>query len=123
MNKENYLLVEKQQPNKTQENVTKTQTRTKPYRENIYIIKDIIMLLSQYGQLNQTALLSYSGLNLQKHRHILTELESRELITRTPIKDGKRTITMYKVTGKGMIFCKTIIAPYEELFPRKIEGI
>ena len=115
MTKKNYALVVKQQT--TPESHIKF--KPKPYREIIYMIKDIIMLLSQYGQLNQTALLSYSGLNVKKHKHLLTKLESQGLIVCTPFKDGKRTITIYKVTGKGMAFCKTIISPYEELFPRK----
>ncbi|NHH97936.1 hypothetical protein DYY66_1244 [Candidatus Nitrosotalea sp. FS] len=32
-----------------------------PYRDRIYIIKDIILTLVQYGELNQTALVSFCG--------------------------------------------------------------
>lgn len=92
---------------------------TKGYRDKIYIIKDIILLLAQYGELNQTTLVSYSGLNLKKHKHIIDELESRQIITKSVLKDGKRSITIYKATAKGMEFCRTIIEPYEDLFPRK----
>lgn len=92
---------------------------TKGYRDKIYIIKDIILLLAQYGELNQTTLVSYSGLNLKKHKHILDELESHQIITKTVIRDGKRIVTIYKVTAKGMEFCRNIIEPYEDLFPRK----
>lgn len=94
-------------------------TATKGYRDKIYIIKDIILLLAQYGELNQTTLVSYSGLNLKKHKHIIDELESREIITKSVLQDGKRSITMYKVSAKGMEFCRNIIEPYEDLFPRK----
>ena len=94
-------------------------TVTKGYRDKIYIIKDIILLLAQYGALNQTALVSYSGLNLKKHRHILDELESHQIITKTVLQDGKRIVTIYTVTAKGMEFCRNIIEPYEDLFPRK----
>jgi predicted transcriptional regulator len=92
---------------------------SKHYRDKIYIIKDIISLLTEYGQLNQTALVSYSGLNLKKHKHILDDLESRGFISKSILEDGKRTITIYKVTSKGIEFCRTIIDPYEEFFPRK----
>lgn len=92
---------------------------TKGYRDKIYIIKDIILLLAQYGELNQTTLVSYSGLNLKKHKHIIDELESRQIITKSVLQDGKRSITIYRVTAKGMEFCRNIIEPYEDLFPRK----
>jgi len=94
-------------------------TVTKGYRDKIYMIKDIILLLAQYGELNQTSLVRYSGLNLKKHKHIINELEAHQMITRTVLQDGKRTVTIYKVTAKGMEFCRNIIEPYEDLFPRK----
>ncbi|MGI0066090.1 MAG: winged helix-turn-helix domain-containing protein [Nitrosotalea sp.] len=90
-----------------------------PYRDRIYIIKDIILTLVQYGELNQTALVSFCGLNLKKHKSILGELESNSLIQREERHLGKRIITMYKPTPKGIEFCKTILDPYENLFPRK----
>ena len=34
------------------------------YRDRIYIRKDIVLKLTEYGELNQTTLLSYTGLNL-----------------------------------------------------------
>ena len=91
----------------------------KIYRDKIYIIKDIISLLAEYGTLNQTALVSYSGLNLKKHKHILDSLEQRGFISKSVLEEGKRTITLYKATAKGIEFCRMIIEPYEELFPRK----
>src|SRR3989344_739817 len=88
------------------------------YRDRIYIIKDIILTLSEYGQLNQTALFSFCGLNISKHKGILDNLELNEMIQREEISEGKRTITIFKVTQKGMRFCQEIIEPYEDLFPR-----
>lgn len=88
------------------------------YRDRIYIIKDIILTLSEYGQLNQTALFSFCGLNISKHKGILDNLELNEMILREEIPEGKRTITIFKVTQKGMNFCQEIIEPYENLFPR-----
>lgn len=92
---------------------------SKGYRDKIYMIKDIITLLTEYGELNQTALVSYSGLNLKKHKRILDDLESHGFVAKSSIEEGKRTITIYKATAKGVDFCRTIIGPYEELFPRK----
>ena len=91
----------------------------KSYREKIYIIKDIISLLAEYGQLNQTALISYSGLNLKKHKYILNTLESQGFISKSISENNKRPVTIYKATQKGIEFCQTIVAPYEELFPRR----
>lgn len=92
------------------------------YRDRVYIIKDIILTLGEYGELNQTNLLSFCGLNLTKHRHILDELETQEMINKEERVVGKRTITIYKPTPKGIEFCKNILEPYEELFPRKGPG-
>ena len=92
---------------------------TSSYRDRIYIIKDIILILVQYGELNQTALVSFCGLNLKKHKSILDELEANNLIQSEERHLGKRIITVYKPTSKGIEFCKTILDPYENLFPRK----
>ncbi|MGI0068850.1 MAG: winged helix-turn-helix domain-containing protein [Nitrosopumilaceae archaeon] len=89
------------------------------YRDRIYIIKDIILMLVQYGELNQTALMSFCGLNLKKHKPILDELEGNGLIISMERPLGKRTITMYKPTQTGIEFCRTILEPYESVFPRK----
>ena len=89
------------------------------YRDRIYIVKDIILMLVQYGELNQTALVSFCGLNINKHKPILDELESNDLIKREKKSTGKRVITIYKPTPKGIEFCKMILDPYETLFPRK----
>jgi predicted transcriptional regulator len=90
----------------------------KKYRDRIYIVKDIILTLAEYGQLNQTALFSFCGLNITKHKSILDNLEQNEIIQRIETVEGKRTITIFKVTHKGMNFCHDIIEPYEKLFPR-----
>jgi len=91
---------------------------SKKYRDRIYIIKDIILTLSEYGQLNQTSLFSFCGLNITKHKQILDNLEQNEMIQRIESTEGKRIITIFKVTQKGMNFCHEIIEPFEKLFPR-----
>lgn len=93
--------------------------KVKGYRDRIYILKDVILTLSEYGSLNQTSLVSYCGLNLKKHRGILDDLESHGMISKTESVEGRRTITIYSATQKGLEFCRTILDPFEELFPRK----
>ncbi|HDI42621.1 hypothetical protein DRO48_04435 [Candidatus Bathyarchaeota archaeon] len=95
----------------------------RPYRDRIYIRKDILVRLIQYGTLNQTTLLSYCGLNLKKHKEILDEMVEKGLISRKEVKHGKRRIIEYSITQKGIAFCKKILQPYEEMFPRKGRSI
>jgi predicted transcriptional regulator len=89
------------------------------YRDRIYIVKDIILKLIEYGELNQTALVSFCGLNLKKHKPILEELEANDLIERQESTAGKRTVTIYRPTQKGLQFCRDILEPYERMFPRR----
>jgi predicted transcriptional regulator len=93
------------------------------YRDRIYIIQDIILKLVEYGELNQTALISFSGLNLKKHRCILDELEVNGLIQKSESPFGKRTVIVYKPTHNGIEFCRSILEPYERMFPRKKESV
>ena len=96
---------------------------TTSYRERIYIIQDIILKLAEYGELNQTALISFTGLNLKKHRCILDELEVNGLIQKSELPFGKRMVIVYKPTQKGIEFCRTILEPYERIFPRRKESV
>jgi predicted transcriptional regulator len=89
------------------------------YRARIYIVKDVILKLAEYGELNQTALVSFCGLNLKKHKPILEDIEKNELIERKEETIGKRIVTIYKPTQKGMEFCRNILEPYEKMFPRR----
>ena len=90
------------------------------YRDRIYIVKDVILKLVEYGELNQTALVSFCGLNPKKHKPILQDIEHNELIEkRREATIGKRTVTIYRPTQKGMAFCRDILEPYEKMFPRR----
>jgi predicted transcriptional regulator len=93
------------------------------YRDRIYIIEDIILKLVEHGELNQTALVSFSGLNLKKHRCILDELEINGLIQKGESPFGKRMVIVYKPTQKGVEFCRSILEPYERMFPRRKESV
>ena len=91
------------------------------YRDRIYIVKDVILKLVEYGELNQTALVSFCGLNLKKHKSILEDIEDNDLVEKREVTLGKRTVTMYRPTQKGMAFCRDILEPYEKMFPRRKE--
>ena len=45
-------------------------------------------------------------------------LELNAFISRSESLIGHRTITIYKPTQKGIVFCNKIIVPYEKVFPR-----
>ncbi len=93
------------------------------YRDRIYIVKDIILKLVEYGELNQTALVSFCGLNLKKHKSILEDIEYNDLIERREVTLGKRIVTMYRPTQNGVEFCRDILEPYEKMFPRRKDEI
>jgi predicted transcriptional regulator len=89
------------------------------YRDRIYIVADIILKLLEYSELNQTALATFCGLNLKKHKPILDDLETNELISRREMQSGKRIVTVYKPRQKGIDFYREILEPYEKMFPRR----
>jgi predicted transcriptional regulator len=89
------------------------------YRDRIYIVKDLISKLVEYNELNQTALVSYCGLNLKKHKTIIDDLELNRLISKEEVHNRKRTIVLYRPTQKGIEFFSNILQPYENMFPRK----
>jgi predicted transcriptional regulator len=93
------------------------------YRDRIYIVKDVILKLVEYGELNQTALVSFCGLNLKKHKSILEDIEENELIERREVTLGKRIVTIYRPTQKGVAFCRDILDPYEKMFPRRKDEV
>ncbi len=52
-----------------------TAVKTPSYRDRVYTVKDIIIKLVGYGEMNQTAFRSLCGLNMNKHRSILGDLD------------------------------------------------
>ena len=88
------------------------------YRDRAYIRKDIILKLYEYGELNQSKLMSICGLNSVKHKEILDEMVNKELLTRKEEPWGNKNIIKYKVSEKGHILLKEILEPYEKLFQR-----
>ena len=87
------------------------------YRDRIYIRKDVLLKLYEYGELNQSKLMSYCGLNNVKHREIIEEMVKKEIILRTEEAWGNKTIK-YRASEKGRQILGEILEPYEEFFPR-----
>jgi predicted transcriptional regulator len=92
------------------------------HRERIYIRKDIILKLAEYGELNQSQLMSYCGLNNVKHRDLVDEMVDRGLIVRSEEAWGAKKIIKYGVSEKGRLLAREILEPYESLFPRSEEA-
>jgi predicted transcriptional regulator len=80
--------------------------------------KDILLKLAEHGELNQSKLMSYCGLNNVKHREIIDELVDKELIVKTEEPWGAKKIIKYRISERGRQLVREILEPYEELFPR-----
>ena len=92
------------------------------HRDRIYMRKDIILKLAEHGELNQSRLMSYCGLNNVKHKEIVDELVEKGLIIKIEEPWGAKKIIKYRVSEKGRLLAREILEPYEELFPRS-EGV
>ncbi len=90
------------------------------YRDKSYIVKDLLLALVSSGELNQTTLTRICGINITKHRQILLDLEKNELITKREQMIGKQTTIMYRATVQGCNFFKSILLPFEHVFPRNM---
>jgi predicted transcriptional regulator len=88
------------------------------YRDRIYIRKDILFKLYEYGELNQSKLMSYCGLNNVKHKEIIDDMVEKDLIARIEEEWGSKTIIKYRISEKGRAILREVLEPYEELFPR-----
>jgi predicted transcriptional regulator len=89
------------------------------HRDRIYIRKDIILKLAEHGELNQSRLMSYCGLNNVKHKSIVDEMVDKGLIIRVEELWGAKKIIKYKVSERGRELARQILEPYELLFPRR----
>ena len=78
-----------------------------------------MLKLYEHGELNQSKLMSYCGLNNVKHKGILDDMVTKEMILRTEEPWGNKSIIKYKISYKGNEILQAVLEPYEELFPRK----
>ena len=81
------------------------------------------MKLHEYGEMNQSKLMSICGLNNVKHKGILDDMTEKGIIELGKEPWGNRTILMYKISEKGINLIKQILEPYEELFPRADQNV
>lgn len=88
------------------------------YRDRIYIRKDVLLKLYEYGELNQSKLMSYCGLNNVKHKDILDDMVKKDMINKSEEAWGSKIIIKYKISEKGRQILREILGPYESLFPR-----
>jgi predicted transcriptional regulator len=89
------------------------------YRERIYLRKDILLKLYEYGEMNQSKLMSVCGLNNVKHKGILDSMVNKQLIERRDEYWGHKTVYKYKIAEKGKTLLEDILQRYEDLFPRE----
>ncbi|WP_428324615.1 winged helix-turn-helix domain-containing protein [Nitrosopumilus sp.] len=88
------------------------------YRDRIYIRKDVLLKLYEFGEMNQSRLMSICGLNNVKHKGILDDLVKKQMIERNTEFWGNKTTIKYKISERGKEIFKQVLEPYEKLFPR-----
>ena len=89
------------------------------YRDRIYIRKDILLKLYEYGEMNQSKLMSICGLNNVKHKEILDDMVEKGMLDRRNEPWGNKTTIKYNISQKGKNILSAVLEPYEELFPRE----
>ena len=88
------------------------------YRDRIYIRKDILLNLYEFGELNQSKLMSVCGLNNAKHKEILDDMIEKGILELEKEPWGNKIVLKYKISEKGVRIMKEVLDPYEEIFPR-----
>ncbi len=91
------------------------------YRDRIYIRKDVLLNLFEYGEMNQSRLMSICGMNNVKHKEILDEMVKKGIIEKSVESRGSKNIIKYKISQKGLEVLRAVLEPYEAMFPRRIK--
>ena len=76
------------------------------------------MKLYEFGEMNQSRLMSICGLNNVKHKEILDSMVSKQMIERKEELWGQKRIYKYSISEKGKILLSEVLQRYEDLFPR-----
>ena len=76
------------------------------------------MKLYEFGEMNQSKLMSICGLNNVKHKGILDSMVDKQMIERKEEAWGSKTIYKYTIAEKGKTLLEEILQRYEDLFPR-----
>jgi len=88
------------------------------YRDRIYIRKDILLKLYEFGELNQSKLMSICGLNNAKHKGIIDDMIEKGILELKKEPWGNKVVLKYTISEKGIRIMKEVLDPYEEIFPR-----
>lgn len=78
-----------------------------------------MLKLYEYGELNQSKLMSICGLNNSKHKEILDDMIEKGILNLEQEPWGNKVILKYQISEKGVRIMKEVLDPYEELFPRE----
>jgi len=78
-----------------------------------------LLKLYEYGELNQSKLMSICGLNNSKHKEILDDMIEKGILNLEQEPWGNKVILKYQISEKGVRIMKEVLDPYEELFPRE----
>lgn len=76
------------------------------------------MKLYEFGEMNQSRLMSICGLNNVKHKGILDSMVNKQMIERKEESWGHKTIYKYSISEKGKTLLEEVLQRYENLFPR-----
>lgn len=77
-----------------------------------------MLKLYEFGELNQSKLMSICGLNNAKHKGILDDMIEKGILELKKEPWGNKVILKYKISEKGVRIMKEVLDPYEEIFPR-----
>ena len=77
------------------------------------------MKLYEYGEMNQSRLMSICGLNNVKHKEILDDMVEKQMLERKNEPWGNKTVLKYKISEKGVNILREVLEPYEDMFPRE----
>lgn len=77
-----------------------------------------MLKLYEFGEMNQSRLMSICGLNNVKHKEILDSMVSKQMIERKEELWGQKRIYKYSISEKGKILLSEVLQRYEDLFPR-----
>ena len=78
-----------------------------------------MLKLYEFGEMNQSRLMSICGLNNVKHKGILDNMVNKQMIERKEEAWGQKTIYKYKIAEKGKTLLEEVLQRYEDLFPRE----
>lgn len=78
-----------------------------------------MLKLYEYGEMNQSRLMSICGLNNVKHKEILDGMVTKQMIERREEPWGNKTIYKYSISEKGRTLLEEVLQKYEDLFPRE----